>query len=219
MFAFRQLVAFVSYFCKAVARALMIVSSTKSYCTASSSELGKDLQIALVGFGIQYKARVTSLGTPMGAGTRRNATVMCARLKAIKRRIPRFRKLANNGVSTKRLLRTGGTSALTYGQAVTGVAPSTLLAQRRAAANIAAPRSGCSGQDLDMALMLADESQKGRADPAFEAHLQPIGSWARAVWHKWMPHSAMQQMIVSANAKLTAAKSIWQHVRGPATPR
>ena len=105
---------------------------------------------------------------------------------------------------------------MTYGQTFTGVAPATLLAQRRAAANIAAPHSGCNGQDLDMALILADESKKGRADPAFEAHLQPIGSWARAVWHKWMPHTALQQMVVCAKTKLAAAKSIWQHVRGPA---
>ena len=127
-FVLRQPVAFTICFCNAVVQALMMISSTKSYCTASSTELGEEIRAALTDFGVQYKARVTSLGAAMGAGTRRNATVLCARLKALKRRIPRFRKLARNGVSTKRLLRTGGTSALKYGQTVTGVAPSTLLA-------------------------------------------------------------------------------------------
>ena len=169
-FVLRQLVAFTLYFCNAVRQALMMISSTKSYCTASSAQFGDEIPTALSEYGIQFKSRVTSLGAAIGAGQRRNTTVMKKRLRDFKKRIPRFRKLARNGVSTKRLLRTGGTSALTYGQAITGVAPSTLLAQRRAAATIAAPHSGCTGQDLDMALVLADDSQKGRADPAFEAH-------------------------------------------------
>ena len=215
-FVLRQLVAFTITFCKAVIRALMAISHTKLYCTASSQQLGEDIQAALVDYGVQYKARVTSLGAAIGAGSRRNATALNARLKALKRRVPRFRKLARNAVSTRRLLRTGGTSAMTYGQAVTGVAPSTLLAQRRVAATIAAPASGCSGQDLDMALILADDSRSGRADPAFDAHILPIVSWAKAVWHTWMPHRALEQMVVAANATLGKATSVWQHVRGPA---
>ena len=86
---------------------------------------------------------------------------MNKRLKAFKSRGPRFRKLAVAGVCTKRLMRTGGGAALTYGQALTGVAPSTLLAQRRAAAAACAPAGGQRGQDLDLAFTLAEGSRKG----------------------------------------------------------
>ena len=79
------------------------------------------------------------------------------RLSSFVKRLPRFRKLARAKVSTARLLRTGGLSSMSYGQAITGVAPSTLLRQRRAAAAAAAPASGTSGQDIDMALIIAEE--------------------------------------------------------------
>ena len=116
-------------------------------------------------YGLVHKARVTSLGAGLGAGTRRNASVLNKRLKAFRGRAPRFRKLAKAGVCTKRLLRIGGVSSLTYGQAISGVAPTTLLAQRRAAAAASAPGSGPCGQDLDLALILADGSARGSADP------------------------------------------------------
>ena len=215
-FVQRQLVAFTRSFCEGVTISRAgTISDTKSYCTASTPQLGKNIQDALTDFGLRYKARVTSLGAAMGAGKRRNATALSARLKALQRRVPRYRKLARNKVSTKRLLRTGGTSALTYGQAITGVSPTTLLAQRRVAATIAAPQTGCNGQDLGMALMMADDSIKGRSDPAFEAHTQPIVSWAKAVWHSWMPHVTLQQTLVAIKTKLSATDRVWQHVRGP----
>ena len=48
-------------------------------------------------------------------------------------------------------------------------------------AAIAAPASGTGGQNLYAALIVADEGPSGRADPAFDAHLLPIGEWAAAV--------------------------------------
>ena len=96
----------------------------------------------------------------MGAGRRRNAAVVKKRLSDFCRRIPRFKKLAAAGVNTNHLLRTGGISALTYGQAVAGVAPSILLQQRRAAARAAARALGLGGHDLDLALLLADEGPR-----------------------------------------------------------
>ena len=77
------------------------------------------------------------------------------------------------------LMRTGGAASLTYGQETMGVSPTTLLAQRRA---VAAALVASGTADLDMALVLADGSAKGRADPAFAAHDAPIGYWALAVW-------------------------------------
>ena len=64
---------------------------------------------------------------------------------------------------------------MTYGQAILGVSNSLLRDQRRTAATIAAPESGKGGQDLDLALTLADENARAGADPAFDAHIMPIG--------------------------------------------
>ena len=104
---------------------------------------------------------------------------------------------------------------MTYGQAITGVAPTTLLRQRRAAAAVAAPAAGPSGQDIDLALILAEEGPTGCADPAFDAHVLPIHAWALAAWQRWLPLASMDLLLDDAHSKFAAAKSIWQHVKGP----
>ena len=71
---------------------------------------------------------------------------------------------------------------MTYGQAIFRVSNSLLRDLRRTAAVIAAPESGVGGQNLDLALMLADGNARAGADPAFDAHPMPIGDWATAVW-------------------------------------
>ena len=120
----------------------------------------------------------------------------------MKKRFPRFRRLRKLGVSTSRLLRTGAKAAMTYGQAILGVSNSLLRDQRRTAATIAAPASGNGGQDLDLALTLADENARAGADPAFDAHIMPIGDWATAVWEQWMPERAMERLVAKAKQKL-----------------
>ena len=121
-------------------------------------------------------------------------------------------------MSTSRLLRTGAKAAMTYGQAILGVSNSLLRDQRRTAATIAAPASGNGGQDLDLALTLADENARAGADPAFDAHIMPIGDWATAVWEHWMPERAMERLAAKAKKKLKRAKSPWATVKGPAAP-
>ena len=83
--------------------------------------------------------------------------------------------LRKAGVDTSRVLRTGGVAALTFGQSPLGVSPSILVQQRRVVAAAAAPSCGACGQNLDLALVLADGSATGRVDPAYEAH---AGPWA-----------------------------------------
>ena len=95
-------------------------------------------------------------------------------------------------------MRTGAVKALAYGQAVTGVANTALLAQRRAVAAAVAPAAGSRGQCLEMTLVLADAKAKGRADPAFEAHVAPMGQWAQAVWHCWLPLKALNRLVAKA---------------------
>ena len=52
------------------------------------------------------------------------------------------------------------------------------------------PNNRTGGQQLDIALMVADGGPNGKADPAFDAHTLPIGEWARAVWEERLPRPA-----------------------------
>ena len=79
-----------------------------------------------------------------------------------------------------------------HGYPALGVAPSVLLHQRRAIATAAAPTSGIRGQELEVAMMIADGSKRGTADPAFVAHTDVVSHWAQAVWNKWLPIAELQ---------------------------
>ncbi len=192
------------------------VSADKSFCTASEIDLGRQLQEGLRRWGFRFMQRVKSLGAGLGAGVRRNMRVARGRLLAFRRRLPRFRALRRARVDTARLMRTGGTAALTYDEAIMGVAPSLLLQQRRAVAAAAAPAAGTAGQSIDMALLVEDELAGARADPAFPAHLEPIGRWALAVWEQWLPRGALMKIAAAARRRLVAAARPWAVVKGPA---
>ena len=105
---------------------------------------------------------------------------------------------------------------MTYGQAIIGVPSSILLQQRRSAAAAAAPSNGICGQSLDLALIVADESIGGKADPAYAAHVGPIFEWAQAVWEQWIPLPALMRLVASSKLRLDRAVRPWSVVRGPA---
>ena len=136
------------------------------------------------GIHIQWKKQVKALGVGLAAGVRRNAVVAKERLAKYAGRMRKYRKLRRAGVSTARLVRIGLT-AMTYGSAMLGVPCGMLRSQRQTVAAVAAPGAGTGGQNLDLALMVADGSAKGRDDPGFDAHIMPIGQWAMALWECW----------------------------------
>ena len=212
----RNLIPFVICVCDGMTDALLEVSQKKSVCTASCDDIGVALAAGLRRYAVAYARRVKSLGAGLGAGVRRNAQVATKRLKAFRQRLPRFRRLRAAGVSTARLLRTGGIAAMTYGQAIIGVPSSILLQQRRSAAAAAAPSNGICGQSLDLALIVADESIGGKADPAYAAHVGPIFEWAQAVWEQWIPLPALMRLVASSKLRLDRAVRPWSVVRGPA---
>ena len=78
------------------------------------------------------------------------------------------------------------------------------------------PPGGSGGQDLDVALILADGSAKGRAGPAFPAHSMPIGAWAAAIWEQMLPQSALARLVEYAKAKVLKAIRPWSVCYGPA---
>ena len=96
-----------------------------------------------------------------------------------------------------------------------GVPDGLLRAQRQAVAAVAAPGNGTGGQNIDFALMLADEGAKGRADPAYDAHLLPIGEWSQARWENWATEKAMNRMVADAKDRLRVARNKWAVVYGP----
>ena len=211
-----NLVGFVNMVCDRIKADGMEVSATKSVSTASGEGLGQELADQLAHHGVSFKMRNKSLGSGLGSGVRRNATVINLRLKRFRQRVGRYRLLRKARVDTSRVLRTGGVAALTFGQAAMGTPPCTLLGQRRAVAAAAAPSCSVSGHNLDLALMIADGSATGRVDPAFEAHAGPIGHWAQAVWNGWLPMKHLQQLVDSARARVTKAAHPWRVVYGPA---
>ena len=111
------------------------------------------------------------------------------------------------------MLRTGGAAALAYGESNAGVSNTMLQAQRAAVAAASVP--GGSGE-LDITLILADGSMRGKADPAFSAHEAPIAKWAEAVWEAWLPRPALDKLVAAALADLVDRPSPWARVRGPA---
>ena len=110
--------------------ALRVSAETKSDCRPAGQpegELDSEPEgIPYLGTQLQYEGRVKSLGVGLGAGVRRNATVINKRLKQFRKRIHRFQELRRAGVNTARLIRTGGTAALTHGEHTHGVPPSLL---------------------------------------------------------------------------------------------
>ena len=74
---------------------------------------------------------------------------------------------------------------MSYGQAVFGMPNGVFCAQRKAVAACLVKTTG--GGDLDMTLVLADCDVRGRTDPAFAAHSDPIGARAHAIWAAWLP--------------------------------
>ena len=152
----------------------MEVSGTKSMVSASHPSLGEALQSQLQQLRIPSVLRVKSLGVGLAAGVARNTQVMQARLKNFTKRIPCFKMLKRAGVDTAMLVRTGGLAALMHGFGSSGVSPSVLLHQRRAVQSATAPKTGLGGQEMEVAMMIADGTKTGRADPAFPAHIDVV---------------------------------------------
>ena len=70
---------------------------------------------------------------------------------------------------------------------------------------------------MDIALVMADGSSTGMADPAFDAHMMPIGEWAMACWEGWTTDAAMDTIVVAAKFLTQTFSNLWAKVCGPAS--
>ena len=198
------------------ARALELVfSRTKSLVVASDGRLADQIALAMPEVALVKKMAVKSLGGDIGTGRRRTTRVLQTRLKAFRRRRQCFRRVrrAIGFSGTATVLRTGGTAAMTYATGNMGVSSTMLHSQRTGAAAMLQARGA---GDLDLTLVLADASTKGRADPAFAAHEEPIVMWAQAVWSGWLPEAELVDLNADARARLRDQGNMWSLVAGPA---
>ena len=204
------------HFTSSLRRIGMEFRPSKNGCLASSDTLAASVIKATSRLRVYVQRRTKSLGCALGGGKRRNTQVQRSRLRAFKARKDRFQKL-RRAVGAERsglVLRTGGTAALVYGQANTGVADSVLLEQRRAVAAASVP--GGAG-DLDLTLIMADGGRHGMADPAFAAHQMPIAMWAEAVWCGWLSKDTLQALAGQSLQRILGRDAPWSRVTGPAT--
>ena len=105
-----------------------------------------------------------------------------------------------------------------YGQAAVGVPNQLLLQQKRSAAVCVVGSVG--GGDLNLTVRLADGGLRGRADPAFAAHIDPIGMWAAAVWGRWVSNRALTLLVKHALRRAERARTPWSTVaRRPPSSR
>ena len=194
----------------------MEVNRIKSLVSASHPSLAAKITVALGENAFTVHQRVKSLGVGLAAGTKRNTIVQNKRTKQFRKRLPRYRLLKRAKVDTARLVRTGGIAAMTHGNHAMGVSPSALMRQRRAASSAVATGEGTGGQELEMTMIVADASLKGRADPAFPAHTEVVQHWAQAVWNGWVPRFLLQKSLEHARHRIVESKNKWSVVYGPA---
>ena len=72
------------------------------------------------------------------------------------------------------------------------------------------------GKSFELSLYVADGST-GTLDPAFQAHVQPLHSWALACWQGWQNHEVMEKALVRAQGRvLHDGQPQWSFVSGPA---
>lgn len=211
-----QLPKFVKSIAKSVTDAVMELSGTKCVCNASTDKLGRSLQENLKPLNVKYQKQVKSLGVGLAGGRRRCSKFLKKRLLRFKFRTRKFRTMQAAGTSAAKLFRTGGKASMTYGEAINRVSDSLLRDQRRTAAVVTAPAAGGGGQNIDLALTVADGSRTGRADPAYDAHDLPLGQWATSVWEGWLPKVSLLKLAASAKKRLIKAQRMWAVVYGPA---
>ena len=191
----------------------MEFSDTKNVCSSSDSGLARKAVQALPELKVKLCQRTKSLGSGLGAGVARNASVASRRLQSFRSRLGRFRRQRMEGRRNVELvLKTGATAGLTFGAEAMGVSSTMLLSQRRA---VAATLVGSGAGDLDLRLILAELESRGKFDPAFPAHCGPIVTWATAVWESWLPLPTLRALYQQGCKLRSLSSSPWPRVKGP----
>ena len=137
------------------------------------------------------------------------------RIKALRKRRSRISQIRKAGINTARFFRSGFSAAVSWGMHAIGIAPSPLQAWRKEVAYGCAALA--SGKSIDLTLMFSDLAPGQKTDPAFQAHVLPIGYWAQAVWEGWRPRAALAAQFREALSALSTARHTWKAVIEPAS--
>ncbi len=200
--------------CRGIIALGLKLSIGKCKVLASSASAGRQATEGLSEWRVRLVGQAKVLGAGVSAGARRAAGAQKSRWANLLSRLHRLAALIRQRISVARLLRTGINASFTYGDEVVGVATATLEARRRTVASLVG--GGAGGKSIDMVLALADERQHQRLDPAFDAHILPIGRWAEAAWCDWASIGAMNAGVGLAKKRLAKARRPWSAVNGPA---
>ncbi len=203
-----------SMLCRGIVALGLKLSIGKCKVLATSASAGRQATEGLGEWKVKLAGQAKMLGAGVSAGARRAAGAQKTRWANLLSRLHRLAILIRQKISVARLLRTGISSSFTYGDEVVGVATATLEARRRTVASLVG--GGAGGKSIDMVLALADERQHQRLDPAFDAHILPIGRWAEAAWCDWASTRAMDASVALAKKRLAKARRPWSAVNGPA---
>ena len=114
------------------------------------------------------------------------------------------------------------------GQASMGVSNAMAWFMRRASAAAMVLGGTLGKQSVDLTLIMTDGWRKDMADPALDAHDQPVGFWAMAVWDETLylgtfndglfsgllaplpvPLDGRAQLLASADGELEARRGRW----------
>ena len=128
------------------------------------------------------------------------------RLRAFLNRRRRFKALSRAKVSVARVLRTGGTCALTYGNRPLGVSDSLLLAQRRAVAAAACTNHCRPSLVFPWSLLML-----GMSTRPIQLSRRMWGvaiMWSLAIFERWVNIEDAQFLIASSLDRL-AGKMAW----------
>ena len=86
------------------------------------------------------------------------------------------------GVNTAMMAQASAATSMLYGTDCCGVSDTMLDDVRRTTAKVCV---GSAGGKSAIKSLYAVDGAVGIADPAFLAHINPIGAWANAWWDQW----------------------------------
>jgi len=190
------------------------VSVAKSVTAASRPSIAECVRRLSVTGKLKKVITTKMLGAPSGGGRRRAVRPSITRVRKFAMKGERIRALRSSRINVVHMVRAAGTAAVVYGAEVMGFSDTHLHKARTAIATAVSPASGGKNPDL---VLLALDSSGGCVDPAFEAHVLPVKSWALAHWQHWQADKILSDAFFAAARKIRQAKrSVWDAVAGPA---
>ena len=191
------------------------MSATKSLALGNRPSVATMVTKHIRNGKVKMATMAKLLGAPSNGGARRSTAVLKKRKATFRHKLARIQALRRIGVRTGLMARAVGTPAITYSAECVGLSDSHLEQGRSLIARASVYESG--GKDIDSTLRIVD-GPHGTADPAFDAHVQPIAKWALAWWQHWQTSKTLSSAFANATNKLDTCKaSVWMKVTGPVT--